>query len=129
MMELVYAKELLSILADGIDPYSGEILPENHICNRPEIIRALHAVLNAVPQAGEMNKPEPRPDKALHPQMENAGKPWTPEDEQALIRMFDRGCSRKDIRACLRRSDGAIAARLVHLGKIRERDEYRNLPR
>ena len=128
MMELVYAKELLSILADGIDPYTGEILPENHICNRPGIIRALHAVLNAVPQAGEMNKPVP-PDKALRPQMENAGKPWTAEDEHALVRMFNRGCSRKDIRACLRRSDRASAARLVHLGKIRERDEYRSLPK
>ena len=41
-MDTSKARELLSILADGIDPFTGEILPEDHVCNEPDMIRALH---------------------------------------------------------------------------------------
>lgn len=39
-MDTSKARELLSILADGIDPFTGEILPEDHVCNEPDMIRA-----------------------------------------------------------------------------------------
>ena len=55
----------------------------------------------------------------------NAGKPWTEEDEETLSRMFDNGCSKKDICAYFKRTEGAIAARLVQLEKIQNRDEFR----
>mgnify|MGYP005772577057 CR=1 FL=1 len=29
-MDIARAKELLSALADGIDPFTGELLPQNH---------------------------------------------------------------------------------------------------
>lgn len=41
-MDALKAKELLSLLADGIDLFTGEILQEDHVCNEPDIIRALH---------------------------------------------------------------------------------------
>ena len=63
-MDLQRAKELLSGLADGVDPLTGEVLPEDHVCNKAEIIRAFHCVLKALP--GKPPKPQP----------ENAGKPW-----------------------------------------------------
>ena len=44
-MDLQRAKELLSGLADGVDPLTGEVLPEDHVCNKAEIIRAFHCVL------------------------------------------------------------------------------------
>ena len=47
-MDITRAKELLSALADGIDPFTGELLPQNHVCNQPEMIRALHEVLNVI---------------------------------------------------------------------------------
>ena len=31
-MDLQRAKELLSGLADGVDPLTGEVLPEDHVC-------------------------------------------------------------------------------------------------
>lgn len=34
-MELSTAKQILSLLADGIDPEMGEILPEDSVCNHP----------------------------------------------------------------------------------------------
>ena len=48
-MDLQRAKELLSGLADGVDPLTGEVLPEDHVCNKAEIIRAFHCVLKALP--------------------------------------------------------------------------------
>lgn len=39
-MELERARTLLTELADGVDPLTGECLPPDSVCNRPEIIRA-----------------------------------------------------------------------------------------
>ena len=55
---------------------------------------------------------------------ENAGKPWTSTDDSELCRLFDAGCSPKDICTHIKRSKGAVAARLVRLGKIKERKEF-----
>ena len=35
------AREILQIMAKGIDPITGEILPDDHLCNHPEVARAL----------------------------------------------------------------------------------------
>ncbi len=44
-MDIDRAKEIVSALAEGIDPATGELLPENSICNRGDIVRALYALL------------------------------------------------------------------------------------
>lgn len=44
-MDIERVKELLSALADGVDPLTGEVLDRDNVCNRPEIIRALHMAL------------------------------------------------------------------------------------
>ena len=44
-MEIKRAAELLRGLADGVDPMTGRPLPDESVYNRPEIIRALHCVL------------------------------------------------------------------------------------
>ena len=36
-MELRQAEALLTELADGVDPLTGECLPADSVCNRPEI--------------------------------------------------------------------------------------------
>ena len=110
-MDLQRAKELLSGLADGVDPLPGEVLPEDHVCNKAEIIRAFHCVLKSLP--GKSSKPQP----------ENAGKPW---NDVVLCQMFDAGGGRKEMCAYFKRSEGSLAARLVRLGKISDRAEFRN---
>ena len=80
-MDIVRAKELLSALADGIDPFTGELLPQNHVCNQPEMIRAFHELLNVIPSPKKKNLPR------------NAGKPWTDIEEEKLLesRLADLG--------------------------------------
>ena len=54
-MDIERAKELLSALADGVDPLTGEVLDRDNVCNRPEIIRALHTVLYELDEAAKID--------------------------------------------------------------------------
>ena len=69
-MDINKAKEIVSALAEGIDPTTGEVLPDSSVCNKGEVVRALYTVLNCLDTA--------RPKKNLPA---SAGKPWTKEDE------------------------------------------------
>lgn len=115
-MDIKRATELLTLLADGVDPLTGEVLEDDHLCNKPEIIRAMHVVL------GELKK---RPKKRPENLPENAGKPWTKDDDEELCLMFDDRLEPKFICDHFKRTSGGIASRLVRLGKIKERDEFR----
>ena len=113
-MELKQAKKILELLADGINPATGEPLEEYDSCNQVDVVRALHIVLRHYNAPNENTKKAPA---------ENAGKPWTSEDDEILCRMFDTGCSTQDMCNHFQRSKGGIAARLVRIGKINSRDE------
>lgn len=110
-VDIERATEILSYLADGIDPATGEVLPNEDSCNRPDVVRALNTVLT------HLNASDPSKYK-------NAFKPWTDKDEEYLIRMFNAHASKKDMCAYFQRSPGAISARLVHLRLIKKRDEF-----
>lgn len=112
-MDVIRAKELLEALADGVNPLTGELLSKYDSCNQPDIIRALHVAVRQLEKSEKRVKNLP----------ENAGKPWTEEDERTLARMFDQHCSKREICAYFKRTQGSIAARLVRLGKIQSRDE------
>lgn len=110
-MDIQRAKEVLTGLAEGIDPLTGEVLPRDSVYNTPEIIRALYCAINEL--SAKSKKPQP----------ENAGKPWTEADDTVLCQMFDEGKNRREICAYFKRSEGAIASRLARLGKIQKRDD------
>ena len=110
-MDIERAKELLTVLSDGVNPLTGELLSEDDSCYQVEIVRALYTVLRFI---------ESQPKKSTKVLPENAGKTWTKEDEEVLCRMFDSGSTRKEICEYFKRSSGAITSRLVRLGKISE---------
>jgi hypothetical protein len=114
-MDIIRAKEILSILAEGVDPTTGEILPEDSVCNKAEIVRALYTVLNSL-DAKKRTKNLPA----------NVGKPWTKEDEDLLISLYHSGTPKRDICKTLQRTESGVAARLVHLGIIENRDIFRD---
>ena len=115
-MDYTHAKEILATLADGVNPMTGELLYDSDTCNHPDIIRALHVAVT------QLEKAEKRASKPLP---ENSGKPWTLEDDNALLRMHEQGASKKEICEYFKRTSGGIAARLVRLGVIQSRDEFR----
>ena len=125
-MDIQRAKELLEVLADGVDPLTGEVLPDNHVCNKVEIVRALHCAV-AVSYT-HLTLPTKR--QALHcaveelsrrrrnPLPENNGKPWTEELDSELCRLFDEGMKKQELCAHFKRTSGSILSRLEKLGKM-----------
>lgn len=114
-MDISRAREIVSLLAEGVDPTTGEVLPNNSVCNKGEVVRALYTVLSYL---GE--------DKPKKNMPTNAGKPWSKEDEDLLIELYQSGSSKKEICNTLQRTVAGIAARLVHLGIIERRDTFRD---
>ena len=114
-MDIVRAKEIISALAEGVDPTTGEVLPDNSVCNKGEIVRAFYAVLNHLDEKkSKKNMPA------------NAGKPWTKEDEDLLVSLYRSSTPKREICKTLQRTESGVAARLVHLGIIENRDIFRD---
>lgn len=68
-MDVQRAKELLAVLADGVDPLTGEVLPDDHVCNKGEIVRALHCAVEELSRRRKNRCPKT---------MENLGRRnWT----------------------------------------------------
>ena len=105
-MDIQRAKELLTVLADGVDPLTGEVLPDDHVCNKGEIVRAQNCAVEELSR--RRKKPLP----------ENNGKPWTEELDDELCRLFDGGMKKKDLCTHFGRTSGAIESRLERLGKL-----------
>lgn len=64
--------------------------------------------------------------KCVTKRAENARKPWTKEDEKLLIKMYNRNSTKKEMCDIFKRKENALAARLVHLGVIKYRYEFRD---
>lgn len=103
-MDIIRAKEIVRILADGIDPITGEILPEDSVYNSPEVIRTLFTLLEATSMARENH------------QTRNAGKPWTEAEDDKLREEFDSKIKISEIAKEHGRTYGAIVSRLEKLG-------------
>ncbi len=112
------AKEIIEALANGINPETGEILPAQSNFNSPQVIRALFAATKALESAVKLVE---RNDSLPS----NAGRSWSEIEDKELIACFDAGAPVKNIATKHRRTFGAIASRLVRLGRIKDRAEAR----
>ena len=112
-MDIVIAKEIIAALADGINPITGEVLPEDSVCNNADVVRAFYTVLSNI---------DPIVKKKVN--QENSGKPWSKEDDELLEKMFKEGARKKDLQEYFKRSSGSINARLARLGLIDEKYNY-----
>ena len=102
------AKEIISVLAEGIDPITGEVLPEDHVCNKVDVVRALYALLQSEETSSKKKE------------YENSGKKWTAEEDSLLKELFEKGYRKVELQKTFMRSKGSIEARLVKLGLIEE---------
>jgi hypothetical protein len=109
-MNVPEARKTLRHLAEGMDPSTGELFPAESPYNHPQVIRALFVALEAFDAP---NRPRKRNDSPT-----NAGKAWTPEEEQQLLSAFDTGTPQKDLARTHGRTQAAITARLEKLGRI-----------
>ena len=105
------SKQLIEYLAKGIDPITGEVLPNESPYNNPDIIRALFLAVKALEY---LERREQR-ERSL-PSL--AGKPWSEGEDQDLIAEFNAGIKVAVIASKHQRTKGAINSRLAKLGKI-----------
>ena len=128
------AVEIIENLVDGVHPLTGEILPEDNICEEPVIVDALNfaiqlfnewIVANRAIEAYRSQRSKTLakelPQKTERKQPENAGKPWLPEDDVELLKLYRSGVSVTAIAGQYKRTKGAIRARLVRLGIAEDR--------
>jgi hypothetical protein len=115
-MERDNAAKILQILADGVDPATGEPFPASSPYQRADVVRALFVALQALGSAPRTKAGAPQ-DK---PGLANAGRPWSQEEDARLGRDFDSGKSIEMLAEEHKRSRFAVETRLVKLGRIEE---------
>jgi hypothetical protein len=111
VMEVSEALKIIRLLSEGIDPETGEVLENESTFNKPQVIRALAVAVNAMER---VHKIESR--KGTLP--DNAGKAWTTEEDNELVKAFEKDESINELAIRHSRTIGAISARLVRLGKL-----------
>ena len=102
-MDIIRAKEIVQTLANGVDPMTGEVLPQESVYNSPDVIRALFVVLDALKN---------HTDESLR----NVGKPWTEVEDDKLRDEVAAKIAISDIAIEHGRTRGAIQSRMEKLG-------------
>lgn len=118
-MELSEAKNIVTALINGIDPTTGEVLPEGSPYNNPQVIRALFTVLDTLKVKKQPKKTleEKQQDNIKAGRPKNAGISW--DDElKALLASFQSGTSIDELATNFERTKGAIVSELTKQGLI-----------
>ena len=114
-MELNQTRQIISTLAQGIHPTTGEVFSPDSPYNDPDVIRALFSILDVAKQARRPKKSleERRAENLERGRPENTGLPWT-DDDRALVRSeFLGGTTVEKLAARLQRSTAAIVAEVI----------------
>ncbi|QDI90578.1 hypothetical protein EPH95_04785 [Salicibibacter halophilus] len=110
-METKEARRIVSLLADGKDPRTRKMLPDNNTYQNPDTVRALFIAVKG------LERLERYETRALQ-LPENAGKSWTDEEDETLAKAYENGTSIKQLASRHKRTEGSIQARLIKLDKI-----------
>jgi len=109
-------KEVIQLLVDGVNPFSGEVFEYTHICKNIDIVHALEASVKALDK-------EIRREKRRNDLPPNAGKSWTEEEDDELLIKFNDGIEIKEIAEFFKRSVGSIRSRLLNMGILTPSNE------
>ena len=124
-METEQAKEIVTLLANGTDPNTGEVYPTDSPYNDPLVIRALFTLLNNVRIPRKLTKisiEEKRTRNIAAGKPKNAGLPWSNDLRKELAGMFKEGKSVDILADYFERTEGAILSELERQGLIDRND-------
>lgn len=116
-MQIQQVISILDSVAAGVDPKTGELIP-NDVFHSPDVIRAFFTAANAL-RTNATAAPiatVPAPVSKNRPQA--AGARWTEQEDTLLCDEFDGGVPVAEIARLHGRTTGAINSRLVKLGKV-----------
>ena len=110
-METKNALKIIEALADGVDPFSGEVFADESLYQQPEIIRAMFTAKESLETTlkREIRK------RALP---ERAGKPWDEQENSRLMKNYEQGIPIKELAVAHKRTNRAIISQLVKNGKL-----------
>lgn len=128
-MQRQQALRIVTSLANGVNPVTGEVFDARSPYQHPDVVRALfqaaHTLQEMVepdppqpPASTPRGVPEPKRQHEEEPPVENTFVRWTPAEEARLCAAFDAGKSSAELGKLHNRSRAAIEARLLKLGKI-----------
>jgi hypothetical protein len=114
-MEREQTLKILSALANGVHPVTGEIFASDSPYQHPDTVRALFEALRVIDE----HRPKAATAERRSTEMAaNTFVRWTPEEEDRLAAAFDAGKSSAELAKLHNRSRAAVEARLLKLGKI-----------
>lgn len=108
---------IVSALANGVNPLTGEVFPAESVYQSPDIVRALFVAARAL-GAGSAAPPQNAAPRTRPQAANNVGKPWSREEDQRLLTEFDRGRSPRELASLHGRTLAGIEARLEKHGRL-----------
>lgn len=110
-MQAQRARQILQALIQGVDPFNGEELSHTTVLQQADVLRAMLAGVAALEQGAAR--------AARRAQLPgNVGRPWTAEEELALIKEMEAQTALQDIAAKHARTLRAIEIRLEKVGLL-----------
>ena len=113
-MDVGSAIKIVSALANGVDPHTGEVMQIEGPFQNPDTVRALFLAIKGLEFLESKEKRNNRLPSS-------AGKAWTTSEDEDLAKEFDTGRTIKELSEKHGRTQGAIQSRLSKLGKIESR--------
>jgi hypothetical protein len=110
-MDDIKAAEILKSLAAGVDPAEGRALTDVAALQTPDVVRALFLAADSL----ELRTRQQRRQSNLP---RNAGKPWSQEEDERLLKAFDGGATVDQLTGAHERTRAGIEARLVKHGRL-----------
>lgn len=106
------ALDIVSALANGVNPYTGEVFDMDSPYQSADVIRALYMAVRALEVTGS----KARSKQARLPA--NAGKPWSEQEDLELLEKFDEGQSVAQLAQVHDRTLAGIRSRLERHGRL-----------
>jgi hypothetical protein len=103
------ALEIVTALANGVNPLTGEMFAADSPYQSGIIVRALFVASQAL----QAKSPARSRSSAG-----NAGKPWTSDEDRKLLAEFDGGSSMAELAQLHGRTTAGIEARLARHGRV-----------
>ena len=113
-MDDIKALGIVSALANGVNPQTGEVFDVDSPYQTADVIRALYIAVRALETT---TRTKLRPGRSRMPS--NAGKPWTEQEDLELLEKFDEGLAIAELARAHDRTPAGIQARLERHGRLR----------
>jgi hypothetical protein len=106
-MDDTKALSVVSALANGVNPHSGEVFDMDSPYQSADVIRALYIAVRALENAA---RTKARSSRSRLPS--NAGKQWSEVEDAKLLEQFEQGASITELAQAHDRTPAGIQARL-----------------